>query len=105
MEYVKNDTARVTGLSKQEKTKIAIKFMDGLKSNGIKTILYGNKEWLIRIVDLSLLSGYDIWYSEESDIPDYPYGFTMWEYTKNAELRGIDEPGHLSVCMIDYRAK
>lgn len=105
MEYVKNDTARVQGLSRDEKTEIAMTFLDAVGQAGYKTILYGNKEWLIRRVDLSKLIGYDIWISQEQDTPDYPYKFTMWEYTKNAKMDGMEEPADLSICLIDYKSK
>ncbi len=105
MEYVKNDTARVQGLSKDTKTEIARTFLDAVEQAGYKVMLYGNKEWLLRRVDLSKLISYDIWFSQEEDTPDYPYKFTMWEYTKSAKLAGIDEPAKLSICMIDYASK
>lgn len=105
MEYIRNDTARVQGLSKDAKTEIAMTFMDAVGAVGYKTMLYGDKEWLIRKVDLSKLIGYDIWLSQEQDTPDYPYKYTMWEYTKSAKIDGMKEPAHLSVCFIDYASK
>ena len=105
MEYIKNDTARVQGLSKDAKTEIAMTFMDAVGLAGYKTMLYGNKEWLIRRVDLSKLIGYDVWISQEQDTPDYPYKYTMWEYTKSAKVDGMDEPAALSICFIDYASK
>ena len=71
MEYVKNDTARVQGLSKDTKTEIARTCLDAVEQAGYKVMLYGNKEWLLRRVDLSKLISYDIWFSQEEDTPDY----------------------------------
>ncbi len=105
MEYVKNDTARVQGLSRDEKTEIALTFLNAIQQVGYKAMLYGDKEWLIRRVDLSKLIGFDVWLSQEQDTPDYPYKFTMWEYTKDAKLDGMEEPARLSICFIDYAAK
>ncbi len=105
MEYVKNDTARVQGLSRDAKTEIAIAFMEAVEEVGYKAMLYGDKEWLIRKVDLTKLISYDIWLSQEADTPDYPYKYTMWEYTKNAKVNGISEPAKLSICFIDYASK
>ncbi len=105
MEYVKNDTARVQGLSRDSKTEIARTFLDAVEQAGYKVMLYGDKEWLVRRVDLSKLISYDVWLSQDQDTPDYPYRYTMWEYTKNAKLDGISEPAKLSICMIDYASK
>ena len=105
MEYIKNDTARVQGLSKDAKTEIAMTFMDAIRQAGFKAMLYGDKEWLIQKVDLTKLISYDVWFSQEGDIPDYPYRFTMWEYTKTAKINGIDDSARLSICYIDYASK
>lgn len=105
MEYVKNDTARVEGLSKEDKTEIALTFLQAVENAGFQGMVYGEKEWLIRKVDLSKLIGYDIWLSQEEDAPDYPYKFTMWEYGKSIRIDGAGEPARLSICFIDYAAK
>lgn len=105
MEYIKNDTARVQGLSKDAKTEIAMTFLNAIQQAGFKAMLYGDKEWLIRKVDLTKLISYDVWFSQEGDTPDYPYRFTMWEYTKTAKLNGMEDPAKLSICFIDYASK
>lgn len=105
MEYVKNDTARVQGLSRDEKTALAKTFVDAIRPFGYKTIIYGDKEWLIRRVDLNMLIEYDFWISQVMDVPDYPYKYAMWEYTRDAQIDGVEEPVSLSICMIDYSAK
>jgi GH25 family lysozyme M1 (1,4-beta-N-acetylmuramidase) len=105
MEYVDNDTARVEALNKEEKTKIAITFMDVIKAAGYIPMLYGDKEWLIKRVDLTKLKDYDVWLSQPGDIPDYPYQFTMWQYDDNASVSGIAQRTNLSISFIDYGEK
>lgn len=105
MEFVQNDTARIEKLTKAEKTEIAKTFLDEISKEGYKTVLYGDKEWLIKEVDLSKLTGYDIWLSQLSDIPDYPYRFTMWQYTKTATIDGIAGYANLNISFIDYSEK
>lgn len=105
MEYIENDNSRIDGLSREEKTNIAKAFLDTVKAAGYKTIVYGNKEWLIKRVDLSKLSGYDIWLSQPGDIPDYPYKFTMWQYSSTASIDGISGYANLNVSFIDYSEK
>jgi GH25 family lysozyme M1 (1,4-beta-N-acetylmuramidase) len=105
MEYVDNDTARVEALSKEEKTKIAITFLDTVKATGYIPMVYGDKEWLIKRVDLSKLKDYDVWLSQPGDIPDYPYQFTMWQYDDNASVDGIAQRTNLSISFVDYGEK
>ena len=68
-------------------------------------MIYGNKEWLIKEVDMSRMSTYDVWYSQTADLPDYPYRFSMWQYSQNATVDGIAGYVDLNVSFIDYSEK
>ncbi len=105
MEYVANDHCRVEDVSKKDKTQLAISFMDVMKLSGYHTVLYGNKEWLLKEVDLSKLKEYDIWYSGSGDLPDYPYDFTMWQYNKAGEVDGVLGTVNFNISFIDYSEK
>ncbi len=105
MEFIVGDTARIESLTREEKTTIAKTFMDTIANAGYMPMLYGNKEWLIRYVDLSKLTSYDIWLSQPGDIPDYPYKFTMWQYSNTATIDGIAGYANLNISFIDYSEK
>ena len=105
MELITGDTARIENLSREEKTNIAKAFLDTIETAGYKPMLYGNKEWLIKKVDLSKLTDYDIWLSQPGDLPDYPYKFTMWQYNKTASVDGIYGYANLNISFIDYSEK
>lgn len=105
MENIVNDTARIDNLTKAEKTTIAISFLDTVAAAGYKTMIYGNKEWLIKQIDMSKLTAYDVWLSQIADIPDYPYRFTMWQYSTEAVVDGIAGYADLNISFIDYSEK
>lgn len=105
MEFVENDTSRIETLTKAEKTKIALAFLNRIKEAGYTPMLYGNKEWLMTRIDLSELEQFDIWLAQEEDIPDYPYAFSMWQYTRKGEVYGITGYVDLNVSFIDYSAR
>ncbi len=105
MEYVENDTARVEQLDKDQKTAVARAFLDTVKNAGYTPMIYGKKEWLITKVDLVLLSEYDVWLSQYEDIPDYPYKFSMWQYTNQGTVDGISGKVDLNISFIDYSQK
>ena len=105
MEIVGNDSARTDALTKAERTEIAKAFLDTIEAAGYKTAVYGNKEWLIKGVDMSKLTAYDIWLSQPGDIPDYPYKFTMWQYSTQGVVDGISGYVNLDVSFIDYSEK
>ena len=105
MELITNDTARTDSLSKSEKTDIAKAFLKAVEDAGYKSILYGNKEWLIKEIDMSKLTAYDVWLSQQEDIPDYPYRFTMWQYDTGGTVDGIAGPVNMNISFIDYSEK
>ena len=55
--------------------------------------------------DMSRMSAYDVWYSEVADLPDYPYRFTMWQYSQSATVDGVAGYVDLNVSFIDYSEK
>lgn len=105
MERIAGDTARIDSLSKSERTEIAKVFLDTVQEAGYKTLLYGNKEWLIKQIDMSKLTAYDVWLSQPADIPDYPYKFTMWQYTGGGTVDGVMGYVDLNISFIDYSEK
>lgn len=104
MESVDNDSARIDALSKAERTTIAKAFLDTIKDAGYNATIFGDKEWLIKQIDMSKLTAYDIWLSQIADVPDYPYKFSMWHYG-NAIVDGVAGYADLSISFIDYSEK
>ncbi|MCM1175651.1 MAG: glycoside hydrolase family 25 protein [Blautia sp.] len=102
MENVANDTARIDGLSRDDKTSIAVTFLSGMQTAGYVPMVYGNKEWLIKNIDLTKLQDYDVWLSQEQAVPDYPYQFAMWQYTTTGVLNGVTGDASLNLCFVDY---
>ena len=105
MEPVENDTARIDSLTKEQRTLIAKAFLRRIELAGYTGILYGNEEWLVKKLDLSQLTDYDIWLAEKEDIPDYPYLFSMWQYTRQGEMYGVDGLVNLNISFVDYSAR
>lgn len=102
MEYVNNDDSRIDTLTKDEKTTIAASFVNRIYEAGYKPMIYGNKEWLLKRINLGVFDNTRIWLSDDSDIPDYPYKFDMWQYTTNGTIPGIDGAADLNICFVDY---
>lgn len=102
MEFVANDEARIDGLSREDRTTIATFFLDGVKAAGYVPMLYGDKEWLIKEIDLAKLQSYDVWLTQEEELPDYPYQFAMWQYSTKGVLNGIKGNANLNICFIGY---
>ncbi len=105
MELVENDTARTENLTRAEKTDIAKAFMDTIIASGRKAMIYGNKEWLIKEIDMSKLTAYDVWLSQDADIPDYPYKFAMWQYDFEGSVDGIAGYVNMNISFVNFAEK
>ena len=102
MEFVANDEARIDGLSREDRNNVTIAFLEAVKGAGYVPMVYGDKEWLIKEVDLTKLQNYDIWLAQEADIPDYPYQYAMWQYSTKGVVNGIKGDANLNICFIGY---
>lgn len=102
MENIVNDKARIDGLSRNDKTLIASTYLEVIKVAGYIPMVYGNKEWLLKNVDLTKLQDYDVWLSQDGETPDYPYLYTMWQYTTTGTVNGISGDASLNICFVNY---
>lgn len=102
MGFVSNDKSRIEGLSREDKTAVSISFLDAVRASGYVPMVYGDKEWLLKEVDLTKLQDYDVWLSQEEEIPDYPYRYAMWQYNTDGVLNGIDGGADLNICFVSY---
>ena len=102
MEFVANDTARIDSLTKDEKTNIATSFLESVKAAGYVPMIYGDKEWLIKEIDLARLHSYDVWLVQEQELPDYPYQFTMWQYSTEGVVNGVSGDANLNISFVGY---
>ncbi|MCQ2521432.1 MAG: hypothetical protein MJ105_03545 [Lachnospiraceae bacterium] len=104
-EAVSRQETRSDGLDKMSRTFIAQTFMNTLEQMGYYTVLYGSKEWLIKKYSLGSFQSTDMWLSQEGNLPDYPYEFVMWRYSKTGNVPGIAGPANMNICFIDYSKK
>lgn len=92
--------SRQSLLTIEERTNLAITFLDVIKSNGYTPLFYGSKSDLTRHWDTSLLSSkYKIWVAQYPGTPypetpksSYSGTHAMWQFTSNGTVPGIN-PG------------
>ncbi|MBR5419531.1 MAG: hypothetical protein IK115_00130 [Lachnospiraceae bacterium] len=97
--------ARTDDLEKMPRTNCALTFMRTVEQAGFFSLLYGDKATLIKKYSLGSMIAYDIWYSEQADIPDYPYQFVMWQYDLGGKVDGIAGGARLNLCFMDYKVR
>ncbi len=102
METVDDDMARIEALDMADRTQVAKAFMDRVEDAGYKPMIYGDKEWLLTMVDMENLQDYDVWFAQDSDEPEYPYEFGMWQYDSDASVKGISGDATMIMSFKDY---
>lgn len=102
---VSNDTSRIDNLPKSQLTEITNTFCNRIREAGYKPMVYGNKYWLLRKLDLTMLGDYDIWLSQSGQTPDYPYEFAMWQYSSTGTISGVSGDLNMNISFVDYTQK
>lgn len=104
---------RQYGLSKDERTNIAMAFLDEIKSKGYKAMFYaskaeleGNAKWNAT----TLSSKYQIWVAQYPSTPytdtsksSYSGKISMWQYTSKGNVPGIKKPVDFNVAYFGYK--
>ncbi len=102
MEEVYDDNARTNNLTATEITDITIAFCEEIKAAGYTPVVYGNIGWMMFSLELSRLEDYDKWFAQYFRQPFFPYEYSMWQYTANGEVDGIEGPVDLNISFVDY---
>ena len=89
-EEIKEAQARTDGLSSQQFTQNCIAFCDKIEEAGYDSMIYANMKWMAFTLDLTKLTAYEKWYADYEDRPQCPYEFSMWQYTEEGTVPGIE---------------
>lgn len=101
-EPVEEKTSRTHPVDYPELTQSSIAFCDIIKDAGYTPVVYASRSLALHNYDLSRITGYDLWLAEYFDKPEYPYSFTMWQYSCDGFVDGIDGRVDLNICFKDY---
>ncbi|MFT3982928.1 MAG: glycoside hydrolase family 25 protein [Lachnospiraceae bacterium] len=113
VEMVDNDTARTDKLTVEERTKCVKAFCDTVKTYGYKPVIYADRDMLISGLDMEVLKDYDVWLSDVTGLAggdviqqtDYPYQFTIWQYSNAGTVNGISGSVDLNISFVNYEEK
>lgn len=89
-------------LGKSQVTKIVKAFLDEVNAAGYYAMLYSNKTWLTQYLDMSKLSGYEVWLAQWNTVPTYKGEFGMWQYSCKGIVSGIDGYVDLNLSYKNY---
>lgn len=102
-----NQKSRHASLTKEERTSLAIVFMDRIYEHGYTPMFYAAKNELtdeLKWETSRLEKRYRIWVSQYTDLEktDYAGDYVMWQYTNQGSIAGIDGDVDLNIAYFGY---
>ena len=81
---------RADGLSKEQRTNIAIAFLETVKNAGYTPMIYASSTFLYDQLDMNRLASYEVWVAHYNvSVPSYNGAYQMWQYTSTGSVPGI----------------
>lgn len=104
-EPVEDEGARTANISGDMVSDCAAAFCKKVSKAGYNAAVYINKTQAYEFYDLDKISSYDLWYAEYQLKPSLFYNFSIWQYSANGTLDGIDSPVDVNLSFKDYVKK
>lgn len=109
-EGFRDSESRQYGMTKEERTDVALAFLKAMKKLGYEAMFYGSKNELEMFWEMERIEKqYKVWVAQ---YPAEPYPATsqssyegkhqMWQYTKEGALPGIETPVDFNLCYFGY---
>ncbi len=90
-------------LGRETITEIAIAFTDTIREAGYYPAIYANLNWVRNYIDMSRLPNVDLWLAQWNvDEPSYDGTITMWQYTSEGSVPGIQGRVDRDICYVNY---
>ena len=104
-EIIENDSARTDSVTGDMLTLIAAAFCDTIRESGNEAIVYASTSLMLQSYDFETMKDYDFWLADYREFPNSEkmyYNFTMWQYTTEGYVDGINSPVDLNLCLKAY---
>ncbi len=96
---------RADSLSTQQYTDQIKAFCDRIQEAGYKPMVYSNTKWFVSKMDLSKLSGIDLWYAYYGKGFYFPYDFKVWQFSNTGSVNGIKGNVDQNISFVNYGAQ
>ena len=101
-----NRTGRADGLTKAERTSLAIAFCETVRNAGYKPGVYASKSFFYNNLGYAAFQsrGYEIWLAHHiSSVTDFKYPYNIWQHTSKGSIGGVQsEYADLDIAYYDY---
>lgn len=82
--------ARINEADRFDRTVAAVTFLHHLQNAGYDVMVYNSSQLFDVIFMAEYLQEFDIWVADYNAWPQYPYRFSIWQYTSEGTVDGIE---------------
>ncbi len=90
VEEVNDSTARTANLTREERTKCAVAFLETIRNAGYTPMIYGNLKSFFHMLDFEQVKDYERWFAFYDTDIYFPYDVSIWQYTDKGAVDGIN---------------
>ena len=91
---------RTYGVGADRVTAAAIAFCDRVREAGYTPMIYMNSYCGYTKLDLRDLTDVELWFAEYESVPSFRYHFTMWQYSSQGRVNGINGDVDMNLCFV-----
>lgn len=97
-----NGVPRTNGMQNESLSRILKAFCARVEQPGFDGAYFTGKQVGYEFLDLEALKDYDMWYMEYRKLPAFYYNFTIWQYSSEGEVPGIEGSVKMNFSFVDY---
>lgn len=98
-EEITSDDSRTRSVSSDTITSMTNAFCSIVREAGYDTLVYLNRNAAYRRIDLAALEGTPVWIASYHETPEYYYDFSIWQYTNEGTVSGVNRTVDLNLKM------
>ena len=100
-EDAENADARTNNMTPMEHTDAAKGFCDTIQAAGHEVMIYANKNWFVKNLEVVALKDYPWWLAQYAEKPSFPYRFKIWQYSAKGKVPGIKGKTDMNIEFLD----
>ena len=97
LEFYTADEARTDDLTGEQATQNALAFCDVIRQAGYEPVVYMNLHWAGSMYGMEELAHLPVWLASYGPVPALDRGVTLWQYSENGAVDGIEGPVDLDL--------
>lgn len=101
-EEVLGDSARTDNINNEKLTDCAIAFCEAVKKSGYIPMICADERQFAKRIDITKLTGYEWWLRDSDEKSDFPYKYSIRQYSQKGKVDGIEGEANLDICFLDF---